>query len=226
MHRFRVALRLGLPLLLLGMIAPRGGAVEGERFSIGRVKYGGGGDWYSNPSSIPNIHKALTERAGIPTTPEERRVSLLDNDLFETPFLYMNGHGTVLFSEEEALRLRRFLMHGGFLWADDNYGMDESFRGEIRKVFPEEPLVTVPFDHDIYHSVYEFRQGLPKIHEHHGGPPHGFAIFHEGRMVVFYSYNTDISDGLEDAEVHGDPPAVREQAMRMAINVVAYAMTH
>lgn len=205
--------------------APAAPPASGERFVIGRVKYTGGGDWYSNPSSLPNIMKAASERAGIPAAPEERRVSLLDADLFETPFLYMNGHGTVRFSQEEAERLRYYLRHGGFLWADDNYGMDETFRPEMRKVFPDAEWVELPNAHEIYHSYYDLA-GLPKIHEHHGGPPHGYGLFQDGRMVVYYTYNTDIGDGTEDEGVHPDPPDKREAAMRMAVNVVVYSLTH
>lgn len=201
-------------------------AAQPERFAIGRVKYTGGGDWYSNPSSLPNIQKALTDRVGIATESEERRVSLLDASLFETPFLYMNGHGTVTFSSEEADRLRRFLKAGGFLWADDNYGMDESFRPEMRKVFPDAEWVDLPFDHEIYRAFYDLPGGIPKIHEHHGGPARGLGIYDEGRLVVFYSYNTDIGDGTEDAGVHDDPPDKREAAMKMAMNVIVYALSH
>ena len=226
-----LALALALAALLALAVAPRPATAApskdlGERFAIGRLKYAGGGDWYSNPSSLPNIQRAVADRVGIPTAPEERRVSLLDADLFETPFLYMNGHGTVRFSQEEAERLRHYLRHGGFLWADDNYGMDETFRPEMRKVFPEAEWVELPFDHEIYHAFYEFPAGLPKIHEHHGGPPHGYGIFQDGRLVVFYSYNTDIGDGTEDPEVHKDPPEKREAATRMAVNVVVYALSH
>jgi hypothetical protein len=138
----------------------------------------------------------------------------------------MTGHGNVDFSDEEAARLRLYLVSGGFLWADDNYGMDPSFRKALRKVFPESELVELPFSHEIYHIAYDFPQGLPKVHEHDGGPPHGYGIFHEGRLVVFYSFNTDIGDGLEDADVHGDPANVREAAAKMATNIVAYALTH
>ena len=198
----------------------------GEQFVIGRLKYAGGGDWYGNQSSIRNIQRALAERVGIPTATEERTVSILDVDLFETPFLTVSGHGTVRFSQEEAERLRHYLRHGGFLWADDDYGMDESFRPEMRKVFPEAELVELPFDHEIYHCFYDLPDGLPKIHEHHGGPPHGYGIFQDGRLVVFYSFNTDIRDGTEDPEVHKDPPEKREAAMRMAMNVVVYALSH
>jgi len=219
------ALVLGLALPALG--APFGAREgSGSAVRLARLHYGGGGDWYANPTSLPNLAHALQDRLGMEVEVEEGRPAPMDDELFDYPFLHMTGHGNVRFTTEEAERFRWYLVHGGFLFADDNYGMDESLRRELRKLFPEDPLVVVPFDHEIYHSVYDFPEGLPKIHEHHGGPPSGYAIFHEGRMVVFYSYNTDIGDGLEDPEVHGDPAEVREQALKMAINVVAYAMTH
>ena len=193
---------------------------------LGRLHYGGGGDWYANPTSLPNLAEALGERLGMDVETEEGRPGPLDEELFDYPILHLTGHGTIRFTSEEAERLRWYLVHGGFLFADDNYGMDDSFRREIRRVFPEAELVEIPFDHEIFHNVYEFPEGAPKIHMHHGGPPRSYGIFHEGRMVVFYTYNTDIGDGLEDPDVHQDPPAVREQALRMAVNVVAYAMTH
>lgn len=228
---------LSLALLVVALAIPAAPALPSsaraaspsaaaERFAIGRVQYTGGGDWYSNPSSLPNIQKQLSERVGIPTEGEERRVSLLDPNLFETPFLYINGHGTVTFSDEEAERLRRYLESGGFLWADDNYGMDESFRPQMRKVFPDAEWVDLPFDHEIYHCFYDFPGGIPKIHEHHGGPAHGLGLFHDGRLVVYYSYNTDIGDGTEDVGVHDDPADKREAAMQMAMNVVVYALSH
>jgi hypothetical protein len=217
-----------VPIVLasLLLLAPAVGDTPASSVRLGRLHYGGGGDWYANPTSLPNLAAALRERLGMEVDPEEGRVAPLDDELFDYPFLHMTGHGNVRFTAEEAERLRWYLVHGGFLFADDNYGMDESFRREIRKVFPEDELVELPFSHPIYHTVYEFEKGLPKVHEHHGGPPHGYAIFHEGRMVVFYSYNTDIGDGIEDVDVHKDPPDVRESAMEMAVNVVAYAMTH
>jgi hypothetical protein len=137
----------------------------------------------------------------------------------------MNGHGTVRFSPEEVERLRRYLLSGGFLFADDNYGMDRSFRRELRKVFPDRPLVDVPFDHPIYHVFYDIESGPPKVHEHDGRSPQGLGVFHDGRLVVFYTYEADIGDGIEDPDVHRDPPGVREAAMRMAINVIVYALT-
>ncbi len=211
-------------LLLTTSQAAMAEARPGE-FTIARVKYRGGGDWYTDPTSLPNLLTQVEKVLGIPTG-EEARVTLLDEHLFAYPFIYMTGHGKVKFSGEEAAKLRLYLESGGFLWADDCYGMDEYFRREIRKVFPDDELVELPFDHEIYHMVYDFNSGLPKIHEHHGGPPHGYGIIHNGRLVVFYSYNTDIGCGLEDAEVHHDPPEKREAAMKMAINIVAYALTH
>lgn len=194
-------------------------------FTIARIKYSGGGDWYSDPTSIPNLLRQVEKVLKIPVGKEER-VSIMEPHLFSYPFIYITGHGKIVFSEAEVLRLRSYFEAGGFLWADDNYGMDEYFRREIRKVFPECELIELPFDHPIYHMVYDFDNGLPKIHEHHGGPPHGYGIIYNARLVVFYTFNTDIGDGLEDAEVHNDPPEKRDAAMRMAINIVAYALTH
>ena len=226
--RMKTAL-IAIALIASGTVAPaqaenREGTASQVR--LGRLHYGGGGDWYANPTSLPNLARELTDRLGMQVEVEEGRVAPLDDELFDYPIVHMTGHGNVRFSREEAERMRRYLVHGGFLFADDNYGMDESFRQEIRRVLPEGELVQLPFNHAIYHSVYDFPKGLPKIHEHDGGAPRGYAIFHEGRMVVFYSYNTDIGDGLEDEDVHGDPDEIREQAMKMAINVVSYAMTH
>jgi hypothetical protein len=217
------AIMVSLSILATGIAHAAGTAGE---FQIVRLKYRGGGDWYSNPTSLPNLLASVKDVLGMDTPKDEIRLAIMDDALFSYPFVYMNGHGKVKFSDEEAARLRRYLLSGGFLWADDNYGMDEYFRPEMRKVFPEKELVEIPFDHEIYHTIYDFPGGLPKIHEHHGGPPHGYGIINEGRLVVFYSYNTDIGDGLEDAEVHHDPPDKRDAAGKMALNIVAYALTH
>lgn len=195
-------------------------------FTIARLKYGGGGDWYSNPSSLPNLLREIRQRTTIHTKENEARVSIMDEDLFNYPFLYMNGHGNVKFTPEEVDRLRQYLTNGGFLHADDNYGMDESFRREIKRVFPDKPLVELPFNHPIYHSFYDFPNGLPKIHEHDNKPAQGFGIFHDGELVVFYSYESDLGDGWEDPEVHNNPPEKRESALQMGINVIVYALTH
>jgi hypothetical protein len=194
--------------------------------TVARLKYGGGGDWYANPTSLPNLLHALRSRTEIDVAGDPATVSLGDEGLFLHPILHMTGHGRVAFTDVEAANLRRYLERGGFLWADDNYGMDRHFRAEIGKVFPEASLVELPFDHEIYHSFYRFPDGLPKIHEHDGGPPHGYGLYHEGRLVVFYSFNTDIGDGMEDLQVHNDPPEKHEAALRMGVNVVVYALTH
>lgn len=217
---------LGAGLLALLCVAPPVRSEGGPGFALARLKYDGGGDWYSNPSSLPNLARALRERTPIAIDRlDEVRLSLQDEDLFAFPFLYMNGHGNVRFTDAEVERLRRYLTSGGFLFADDNYGMDESFRREMARVFPDRKFVEVPFDHAVYHSFYEIPQGPPKVHEHDGKPPLGLGIFDGDRLVVFYTYESDIGDGLEDPEVHNDPPEKREAAMRMAVNVVYYALT-
>ena len=195
-------------------------------FTIARLKYQGGGDWYSDPSSLPNLLAAIKERTNIRTAPREEIVEITDPKLFQYPYLYMTGHGNVRFTDEEIKILRTYFAAGGFLHADDNYGMDSSFRKEIKKIFPDSPLTEVPFDHLIYHSFYEFPNGLPKIHEHDGKPAQGFGIFYESRLVIFYTYECDLGDGWEDPDVHNDPPEKREAALKMGINIVIYSLTH
>lgn len=228
--RARAADRPWLVLaLVLSLVAATFATAVGaspSAVTVARLKYGGGGDWYANPTSLPNLLAALRSRTEIDVAAEPATVSLDDEALFLHPIVHMTGHGRVAFSDSEAANLRRYLERGGFLWADDNYGMDRHFRGEMSKVFPEASLVELPFDHEIYRSFYRFPDGLPKIHEHDGGPPHGYGIFHEGRLVVFYSFNTDIGDGMEDLKVHNDPPEKHEAALRMGINIVVYALTH
>ncbi len=194
------------------------------RLRVARLRYGGGGDWYSDPSSLANLSREFEERTGIPTVYGEKVLSLDDPDLFLFPFLYITGHGNIKFTGDELARLRRHLTGGGFLYADDNYGMDEHFRRTVQELFPEEELVLLPLDHPIYHCFYDL-EGPPKIHEHDGGPPQGLGVFHGDRLVIFYTYESDIGDGLEDPDVHDDPPGKREQAMRMAVNVLYYAVT-
>ena len=198
--------------------------MQGTALTIGRIHYGGGGDWYADPSSLPNLLRAVRERTRLRTTERERVVRLTDPALWETPYLYMTGHGNVVLQPEEARALRAHLEAGGFLHADDCYGMDRSFRREVAKVFPDRPLAEVPLDHPIYHLVYEMPRGLPKVHEHDGLPAQGFGIRVDGRLVLYYSYQTDLGDGWEDAEVHRDPEPVREEAIRMGVNLFAYAV--
>src|SRR5437867_951474 len=174
--------------------------------TIGRLQYDGGGDWYGNPSSLPNLLQYIRQSTTLSVTSRERVVSLASPDLWDIPYLYMTGHGNVHFSDEDVVTLRRYLENGGFLHADDNYGMDESFRREMARVFPERPLVDVPLDHPVYHLVYDFPRGIPKIHEHDGKPAQGLGIFLSGRLAVYYSYQCDLGDGWEDLEVHKDGP--------------------
>jgi hypothetical protein len=199
--------------------------MQGAELSIGRVHYDGGGDWYANPSSLPNLLRAIRERTRLRTTDRERVVRLTDPSLWEVPYLYMTGHGNVLFGPEEVRALRGHLEAGGFLHVDDNYGMDRSIRREIARVFPDRPLVEVPLDHAVYRVVFPFPRGIPKIHEHDGLPAQGFGVFLGGRLVLYYSYQSDLGDGWEDADVHHDPEAVREQAIRMGVNLFVYAVS-
>ena len=192
--------------------------------TIGRVHYDGGGDWYANPSSLPNLLRAIRERTSLRTTERERTVRLTDPNLWSVPYLYMTGHGNVLWSPEEVRALRRHLEGGGFLHADDNYGMDQSIRREIRKLFPDRELADVPYDHAIYHAIYDFAAGPPKIHEHDGHPAQGLGIFIGNRLALYYTYQSDLGDGWEDAEVHHDPEPVREQALRMGVNLFVVAV--
>jgi hypothetical protein len=195
-----------------------------EPVSIGRLHYDGGGDWYANPSSLPNLLAAVRERTDLKTAPRERVVTLSEPSLWDVPYLYMTGHGNVRFTDADLVTLRRYLLQGGFLHADDNYGMDESLRRELGRLFPDRPLIEVPLDHPIYNLIYQFPRGVPKIHEHDGKPAQGFGIFLDGRLAVFYTYQSDLGDGWEDPDVHKDPPEVREAALRMGVNLVAYAV--
>lgn len=213
---------LGAALLLALVFSAADGS---DQLVVGRLHYDGGGDWYANPSSLPNLIKAINERTALHVAPRERVVRLSDPDLWETPFLHMTGHGNVSLSDQEVRILRRYLEGGGFLHADDNYGMDESFRREIARVFPNRPLVEVPVDHAVYHVVYDFPKGLPKIHEHDGEPAAGFGIFIGDRLAVYYSYQSDLGDGWEDADVHEDTDALREAALQMGVNLFVYAVT-
>ncbi|MSS73325.1 MAG: DUF4159 domain-containing protein [Candidatus Latescibacteria bacterium] len=198
----------------------------GTQFTIARLKYSGGGDWYDGPSGTVNLLRFLRQHTRIDAAAQEVKVGIADEDFFAYPFYYMTGHGNVRFSEEEAVRLRTYLENGGFLFANDDYGMDLSFRREMKRVFPDKELVEIPPSHGIFHDLFDFPDGLPKVHEHDGGPPHAYGIFCGKRLVVFYNFNTDIADGWDDPEVHHDPPEKREAALRMGANVVVWALTN
>jgi hypothetical protein len=192
--------------------------------TIGRLHYDGGGDWYANPSSLPNLLSAIRTRTKLRVATEEKVVTLSDDDLWNVPYIYMTGHGNVHWSDADLATLRRYLQQGGFLHADDNYGMDASIRRELGRLFPGQALVEVPLDHPVYHLVYDFPKGVPKIHAHDNKAAQGFGIFLDGRLAVYYSYQTDLGDGWEDPQVHNDPPDKRESALRMGVNLFAYAV--
>jgi len=206
-----------LPLILFCTLLPAG---ECE-FTIARLQYDGGGDWYANPSALPNLIKAVKERTAIPVCDTLVTTKIMDDTFFRYPFIYMTGHGNVRFSGAERVRLRKYLENGGFLWADDNYGMDKSFRREIAALFPENPLVEIPHSHKLYTGKYNL-PGLPKIHEHDGKPAQGLGIFFNNRLVVFYSCSSDIGDGMEDLEVHNDGEKLHETALKMGVNIVVW----
>jgi len=211
--------------LAAALVLPASAARQAPRLTIARLQYDGGGDWYANPSSLPNLLAAIRERTSLPVEATEARVTLMDDRLWDYPFLHMTGHGNVKFSDEEVKRLREYLERGGFLHADDNYGLDESFRREIKRVFPDRELVDVPLSHPIYHIVYDFPKGIPKIHEHDGKPARGFGIFLGDRLAVYYSYSSDLGNGWEDTVTYHDPPALHEAALRMGVNLFVYAVT-
>jgi hypothetical protein len=197
---------------------------SGDSITIARLQYEGGGDWYANASSLPNLLAAIRERTGIPVARREVNVRPLDPTLYDYPYLYMTGHGDVRFSPAERAQLREYLTSGGFLHADDNYGLDESFREEIALIFPDAELTEIPSDHPVFHTFYDLPDGLPKIHEHDGNPPQALGVFLGGRLVVFYSYESDLGDGWEDEDVHGDAEDLRETAFRMGVNLFLYVL--
>ncbi len=189
---------------------------------IGRLKYGGG-DWYANPTSINRLLHEFEKRTGLKTAQKEKIADPSSPSLFDVKLLHMTGHGQVWFTQKEKENLRKFFKNGGFLHADDNYGMDRYFRKAMKELFPDLRLERVPNTHPIYTIFYQL-PGLPKIHLHHGGPPEAYAVYLDGRMIVFYTYNTDISDGWEAPEVHNDPPEKREKAFEMGVNIFLYAL--
>lgn len=199
--------------------------ILGQEFSIARVNYGGGGDWYCDPSSIPNILNYLTKNTSIKADQDEYRIKLTTKELRGHPYLYMTGHGNIRFTDEEIIQLREYLMGGGFLHTDDNYGLNTSFRREMKRVFPDRDFVELPHDHAVFHSYFDMPNGLPKIHEHDGKPPQLFALYNEDRIMVIYSYESDLGDGWEDEEVHNNPPELRVAALQMGVNIIYFALT-
>ena len=195
-------------------------------YQIAVLKYNGGGDWYSNPTSIPNLVSFCNENINTNISEEIETVEVGSLEIFNYPFLHMTGHGNVIFSFEEAKNLREYLLAGGFLHIDDNYGMDPFVRSEIKKVFPNSDLVEIPPSHAIFHQSYDFNNGLPKIHEHDKNNPQAFGVFLEGRLVLFYTYESDLGDGWEDPEVHNDSESTRLQALKMGANILEYVFSN
>lgn len=197
-----------------------------SELQIARLKYSGGGDWYNDPSGEVNLLKYIQNVTGIKTKQEYVFVDINSDKIFNYPIIFMTGHGNIVFSESEAKRLRKYLENGGFLYADDDYGMDQAFRREMKKVFPDQQLQEIPFNHPIYHSFFHFDKGLPKIHEHDKKPPQGFGYFLNGRLCVFYTYESNLGDGWVEPDVYNNPPEIRELAFKMGTNIIIYALTN
>lgn len=193
---------------------------------IALLKYRGGGDWYANPTSLPNLVRFANQELGTNIRTEIATVEPGSEQIFNFPFVHMTGHGNVLFDAQEARNLRNYLIGGGFLHIDDNYGMDPFVRPQMKKVFPELEFIELPSDHAIYRQKFQFPNGLPKIHEHDGKPAQGFGLFWEGRLVCYYTYETDLGDGWEDAAVHGNSEETRTRALRMGANLLQYVFSH
>ena len=198
---------------------------DNDSFTLARVKYRGGGDWYNDPSSLKNLIEFTRDRVPISIDAEYEDVAIGSRDLFEYPFAFLTGHGTISLNSTEASNLRDYLDNGGFLYIDDDYGLDEHFRKIINQIYPNEELIEIPFEHEIYHQVYDFPNGLPKVHEHDGKAPRGFGLFRQGRMVLFYTYESNLADGWANPEVHQNPESIRQEALQMGVNILVYALT-
>jgi hypothetical protein len=217
-----------LSVVVAAVLCPGAAQTGGtsSAFGIARVKYAGGGDWYNDPSAEVNLLAFVARATGIATDPRYRFVDISSDDIFSCPFLFLTGHGNILLSDADVRRLRTYLQNGGFLYVDDDYGLDKAFRREMGRVFPGQNLVELPFNHGLYRCHFEFSSGPPKTHEHDNKPSRGFGIFVNGRLVVYYTYESNPSDGWADPDVHKDPEGKREEALRFGTNVVVWALTH
>jgi len=221
MYGFRNRFNLVLLLILSCYSASAQNSLK-----IAKLKYNGGGDWYANKTALPNLIQFCNEQLGTSIATEEDIVEVGNKEIFLYPYIYMTGHGNVIFTESEATNLRNYLIGGGFLHIDDNYGLDKYIRIELKKVFPELELTELPFDHPVYRQKFNFPKGLPKIHEHDGKPAQGFGLIYEGRLVVYYSFECDLGNGWEDPRIHNDPEAKRRQALEMGANLISYCFTN
>lgn len=196
--------------------------LNGQDLKIAKLKYGGGGDWYANKTALPNLISFTNRQLKTGINRNEDIVEAGSPDLFLYPYVYMTGHGNVVFSDQEAENLKSYLLSGGFLHIDDNYGLDPFIQIEIKKVFPDKDFVELPYDHPIYHQKFDFNTGLPKIHEHDGKPAQGLGILHNGKLICFYSYESDLGNGWEDQSIHNDPEPIREKALQMGANILSF----
>ncbi len=219
-------MRFSIYIILLFICSIPSIAQNNSNVQIALLKYNGGGDWYANPTSLPNLITFCNENKITNINPSPATVDVGSKELFNYPFVHLTGHGNIVLSNKEVINLKKYLTSGGFLHVDDNYGLNDYFRREIKKVFPNEKLVELPYSHPIYHQVFEFKTGLPKIHEHDNKAPQGFGLFYKGRLVCFYSYETDLGDGWEDIQVHHDPVYKHQQALKMGANIIAYSFSH
>jgi len=193
--------------------------------TVAKLKYHGGGDWYANKTALPNLIAFCNRNLNTNINPEEDVVEVASSDIFLYPYVYMTGHGNVVFSDMEATNLRNYLIAGGFLHIDDNYGLDQFIKLEMKKVFPELEFVELPYDHPIYHQKFDFNEGLPKVHEHNGKQPQGFGLIYQGRLISFYSFESDLGNGWEDPIIYNDPEAIRQEALKMGANILTYCFT-
>lgn len=217
---------LRISFVVIGLCCFSPSQAQDATLKIAKLKYNGGGDWYANKTALPNLIDFCNREMKMNLAENEEIVEVGSSEIFSYPYIYMTGHGNVLFSDQEALNLRNYLLAGGFLHIDDNYGLDPFVRKEMKKVFPELEFVEIPYDHPVYHQKFEFDKGLPKIHEHDGKPPQGLGLVYEGQVVCFYSYEADLGNGWEDQSVHKDPQEVREKALKMGANLIAFAFSN
>ncbi|MTI39065.1 DUF4159 domain-containing protein [Fulvivirga lutimaris] len=215
-------MRKSIFLLLIIISASAQGQV---RLKLAKLKYDGGGDWYANKTALPNLARYCNQQLNTNFDEDDEEVDISSPELFLYPYVYMTGHGNVVFSPSQAENLRTYLEAGGFLHIDDNYGLDQFIRLEMKKVFPELEFIELPYNHPIYHQKFDFDGGVPKIHEHDGKPAQGFGIIYEGRLVCFYSYESDLGNGWEDQSIHNDPESKRLEALKMGANIISYAFT-
>ena len=215
------ALRINKSYLLIGCSIFFVHSITSQQLSV--LKYNGGGDWYANPTALPNLIEFCNINIHTTIEPKTETVEAGSVDIFKYPIVFMTGHGNVLFSEEAIINLNNYLKSGGFLHISDNYGLDKFIRRELKRVFPELTLQEIPHDHPIYHQTFDFDNGLPKIHEHDNNAPQGLGLFYEGKLICFYDFESDLSDGWEDQEIHNDSNEIREKALKMGANIVEYA---